>query len=202
MENPVFVNEEDIPMVHQDDDGYDDQNTPNTSRIGETSFAVPDATEATSNLRLRHLNVTGDRDLIGLGRFKLTKNPKKVATIFVFYNSDRWVPLTKQTGEFFTPKTLKDRFGGVNKMKHFLGVDKTPPALERSFKAVKKLKGELPTDIEMESTPPEELSSMAEEIHVKTREASQNTDLDMREFLGLDKALQSIQSKLLNNTSK
>ena len=87
-------------------------------------------------------------------------------------------------------------------MKHFLGVDKTPPALERSFKAAKKLKGELPTDIEIESTPPEELSSMAEEIHVKTREASQNTDLDMREFLGLDKALQSIQGELLNNTSK
>ena len=54
----------------------------------------------------------------------------------------------------------------------------------------------------MESIPPEELSSLTEEIHVKTREASQNTNLDMREFLGIDKALQSIQDKLLNNTSK
>ena len=43
---------------------------------------------------------------------------------------------------------------------------------------------------------------MAEEIHVKTREASQNTDLDMREILGIDKALQSIQCELLNNASK
>ena len=60
----------------------------------------------------------------------------------------------------------------------------------------------MPTDIEMESIPPEELSSLAEEIHVKTREALQNTDLDMREFLGIDKALQSIQGELLNNTSK
>ena len=34
-------------------------------------------------------------------------------------------------------------------------------------------------DIEMESIPPEELSSLAGEIHVETREASQNTDLDM-----------------------
>ena len=57
-------------------------------------------------------------------------------------------------------------------------------------------------DIEMESIPPEELSSLAEEIHVETREASQNTDLDMREFLGINKALQSIQGELLNNTSK
>ena len=44
--------------------------------------------------------------------------------------------------------------------------------------------------------------SLVENIHVKTREASQNTDLDMREFLGIDKALQSIQGELLNNTSK
>ena len=103
----------------------------------------------------------------------------KEATIFEFYNNDRWVPLTKQTGKFFTPKTLRDRFGGVNTMKNFLGVDKTPPSLERFFKAATRLKGELLTDLEMESIPLEELSSLVEDIHVKTREASQNTDLDM-----------------------
>ena len=43
---------------------------------------------------------------------------------------------------------------------------------------------------------------MAEDIHVKIREASQNTNLDMREFLGVNKVLQSIQGQLLNNTSK
>ena len=43
---------------------------------------------------------------------------------------------------------------------------------------------------------------MAEEIYVKTREANQNIDLDMREFLGIDKALQSIQGELVNNTLK
>ena len=52
MDNPVFVNEEGIPMVHQDED-YDDYNTPNTSRIDETSYTAPDTTEATSTLRLR-----------------------------------------------------------------------------------------------------------------------------------------------------
>ena len=41
-----------------------------------------------------------------------------------------------------------------------------------------------------------------EDIHVKTLKASHNTDFDMREFLGTDKALQSIQGELLNNTSK
>ena len=42
-------------------------------------------------------------------------------------------------------------------MKNFLGFDKTPPALERSFKAATKLIHVLPTDIGMESIPPEEL---------------------------------------------
>ena len=100
MGNPVFVNEEDIPMVHEDDD-YDDYNTLNTSRVDETSFTVPDTTEATSTLRLRqkvkrvkitalyrHLNVTGNIDLIDLDRFRLTMDPKKEITIFEFYSGD------------------------------------------------------------------------------------------------------------------
>ena len=87
-------------------------------------------------------------------------------------------------------------------MKSVLNLDETPSALERSFKAATKLSHELPTDIEMESMPLEELSSLVKDIHVKTREASQNTDLDMREFLGNDKSLQAIQGELFNNTSK
>ena len=87
-------------------------------------------------------------------------------------------------------------------MKNVLDIDKTPPALEKSFKAATKFIRELPTDIEMESIPPEELSSLIQDIHVKTREASQQTNLDMREFPGIDKALQSIQGELLNNISK
>ena len=74
-------------------------------------------------------------------------------------------------------------------MKSVLSLDETPSALEIYFKAATKIKGELLTDLEMESIPLKELSSLAEDIHVKTREASQNTDLDMREFLGIDKAL-------------
>ena len=149
----------------------------------------------------KHVNVTGNLDLINLNRFKLTTDAKKGATVFKFYDSDKWVPLTK-TGEFLAPKTLRDRFGEVNAIKNCLGIDKTPPALERSFKAANKLNRELPTDIEMESIPLMELLSLAVDVLAKTREASQNTDLDMREFLGIGKALQTIQGELLNNTSK
>ena len=42
-------------------------------------------------------------------------------------------------------------------MKNFLGVDKTPSALERSFRAATKLKSELPKDLEMERIPLKEL---------------------------------------------
>ena len=43
---------------------------------------------------------------------------------------------------------------------------------------------------------------MTKDIHIKTQESSQNTSFDMREFLATDKAMQSIQGELLNNTSK
>ena len=89
MDNPTFVGEDDMPMVHQDDD-YDDYNTPNTSRVDETSFTVPDITETTSTLLLRqkvkrdkinalyrHVNVTGDIDLIDLDWFRLITGSEK-----------------------------------------------------------------------------------------------------------------------------
>ena len=138
MDNPVFANEENIQMVEKD---YDDYSTPNTSRIDETSFAAPSTTEATSILRLRqkvkrdklnalyrHLNLTGNPDLIDLNRFRVTKDLKKGVTIFELHNGDRWAPLTKETGDFLASKTLRDRFSGVITMKNFLGIDRTPPA--------------------------------------------------------------------------
>ena len=88
MDNPAFIDEETIPMVHQDED-YDEYNTPNTSRINETSFMEPDATEATSTLQLRqklkqnkiaalyrHLNVRGDPGLADIDRFMVKKKSK------------------------------------------------------------------------------------------------------------------------------
>ena len=51
MDNPRFVDEETIPRLRDED--YDDYNTPNTSKVDETSFAEPDTTEATLTLQLR-----------------------------------------------------------------------------------------------------------------------------------------------------
>ena len=88
MDKPVFVDKENILLVQDED--YDDCRTPDTSRVDETSFTIPDTIEATSTLRLRqkvkrdkitalyrHLNVTGKIDLIDLGQFRLTADQKK-----------------------------------------------------------------------------------------------------------------------------
>ena len=153
----------------------------------------------------RNLNVTGDPGLANIDRFMIKKKIQTGNTDLLFLGGNKhWQSLTnKRTGEFLAAKTLREKFGGLYIMKSVLSLDETPSGLERSFKAATKLRRDLPTDIEMESIPREELSSLAEDIHVKTREASQNTDLDMREFLGIDKALQIIQhGELVNNTSK
>ena len=57
-------------------------------------------------------------------------------------------------------------------MKSVLSLDETPSALERSVKAATKLSRDLPTDLEMEGIPLKDLSSLVENIPVKTREAS------------------------------
>ena len=56
-------------------------------------------------------------------------------------------------------------------MKSVLSLDETPSTLERSFKAATKLHHELPTNLEMESIPLKELSSLVKNIHIKTQES-------------------------------
>ena len=148
--------------------------------------------------------MTGDPGLADLDRFDLKKNPKtgNIELLFLDENN-QWQSLTnKRTGEFLAAKTLREKFGGLNIIKSVLSLDKTPPSLEILISAASKLKAKLPTDLHMESIPLKELSSLAEDIYTKMREASQQTELDMREFLGISKALQSIKGELLNNMSK
>ena len=124
----------------------------------------------------------------------IKKNSKTGNIEFLFLDADKhWQSLNnKRTGEFLAVKTLREKCGGLNIMKSVLSLDEKPSALERLIKATSNLKNDLPTDLQMESIPLKAFSSLVENIHIKTREASQNTNLDMREFLGIDKALQII----------
>ena len=100
MDNPRFIDDETIPLVQDED--YDDYITPNTSRVDETSFMEPDATETTSTLQLRqkvkldkitalyrHLNVTGDPGLANIDQFMIKKKKiQKQATLTCFFSMD------------------------------------------------------------------------------------------------------------------
>ena len=122
MDNPVFVNEEDIPMINRDKD-YDNYMTPDTSRIAaETSFTKPATTEATSTLCLRqklkrdeivllysYIDVTGGRGLVDLDRFMIIKKLKTGNIKLLFLDGNKhWKFFTnKLAGEFLAPKTLR-----------------------------------------------------------------------------------------------
>ena len=95
--DPRFVDGETIPLVQDED--YDDYNTPDTSRVDETSFTEPDTTEAISTLQLRqklkrdkitalnrHFNVTGDPGVADKDQFMIKKNQKQT-TLACFF---RW----------------------------------------------------------------------------------------------------------------
>ena len=114
--------------------------------------------------------MTGDADLADLDRFTIRKNLKTGTIELLFLDGNKhWQSLTnKRTGEILAPKTLREKFDGLTTMESVSSLDETPSALEGSFKAANKLRRELPTDLETENIPLEELSSLAEYIHVKT----------------------------------
>ena len=126
--------------------------------------------------------MTGDTRLADIDQFMMKKILKTGNTDLLFLDGNKhWQSLTnKRTGEFLAAKTLREKFGGINIMKSVLSLDEIHSALERSFKAAAKDRRELPVDIEIESIKLMETSSLVEEIHVKTRETSQNTGFDMR----------------------
>ena len=73
---------------------------------------------------------------------------------------------------------------------------------DRSKTAAKKLQEQLLTDLEMKNIQLQDLPTLAEQVHIATREAATNTDLDMREFLGIDKALRRVKGEIINNAPK
>ena len=201
---------EDVDIAPEDDD--DVCTTLNTTRVDEEETSIT----PTSTLRLKqqvlrnkldalyhHLGAKGSLDFVNLDRFKMKRNSKTGITDLLWYNGENWISLTnQQTGEFMAVSTLKTKFGGLTPMKNFLNLEKTPPSIDRLIKAANLLRSEIPTQTDIETIPLFDLSSVVEDIRIKTREASQNTDLDMREFLGISKALQSINGELRNNTAK
>ena len=213
MDNPAYdvdIEMDDVDIAPEDDG--DVYNTPNTTRVDEEETSIT----PTSTLRLKqqvlrnkldalyhHLDTKGSLDFVNLDRFKMKTNSKTGITDLLWCNGENWVSLTNQrTGEYLAVSTLKTKFGGLTPMNIFLNLEQTPPSIDRSIKAANLLKSEIPMQTDIENLSLFDLSSVVEDLRIKTREASQNTDLDMREFLGISKALQSINGELHNNTAK
>ena len=219
MENPTFLDDENIPLInsHEDEDA---PYTPMQSEGGtteETSFSTPSRETPGSKIiplsnELKRqkiytlhleLGVTGNVNLAELDRFRLNRNEKTGNAELKFFNGQDWVLLTnKRTGEFLVKTSIERLMGGVNVMKNMLGLDETPSRLERSKTAARKLASIIPTDLQMDNISMEDLSRTITTVEHEVKEASQNTDLNMREMLGLDKALQRVEGELANNLRK
>ena len=150
------------------------------------------------------LEINGDVG-VNIDRFRTRYNNKTGVIILEFDKTGRgnWDNITdKRTGKPLAINTIKNKFGGVEAMKNFWGLDSTPIVLERSFNEAKKLNDKIPTEIEMHSMSNEKLLDSITKIQHATRDISSNTDLDMREMLGIDKALQRMSGELQNNLGK
>ena len=110
------------------------------------------------------------------------KNEKGRNQLYYIKNGKEY-SLTKKNGEFRSQKTINTIIN---------------PS-EQTILAVSKILDETPTMIEMQTMTGEQI---IETVHALSRDIAINTDLDMREMLGLDKALTRFKGELVNNASK
>ena len=219
MENPTFIDDENIPLInsHEDEDASYTPMQSEGDTTEETSFSTPSRETPGSKIiplsnelkrqkiqaLHKELGITGDVNLAELDRFQLNLNEKTRNSELKFFNGQDWILLTnKHTGGFLAEGSLIRKMGGANAMKNMLGLDTTPSQSERSKTAARKLASIIPTDLQMDNISMEDLSRTITTIEHEVKEASQNTDLNMREMLGLDKALQRVQGELANNLGK
>ena len=118
-------------------------------------------------------------------------------------NNGDWAYLTnRRTGQFLADSTLYNIFSGSSGLKHFLVTDDEIKKFENTRKAARKLNELLPSSNELESIPLEQLRNRSSEIQTGIHEAEKATGMSLRELMGLDKALQRIQTELTNNVAK
>ena len=106
---------------------------------------------------------------------------------------EEYTNVTKSNGEFLAESTLRSRLG-ARLAQRLLGIE-TPKTAKNRYKS---MLNELPTELEMEDLAPQKLLNVLTEVVT----VATNTDLDMREFGGIDKALTRMKGELLNNASK
>ena len=184
---PEFIDEERIPLLERDENNddsvYEDSQT-------ETSFTQEDEQQQQEldveiNALERGFNVKIPpeeriRFRRSSGYLQIEKSPGE------------FVNVTKSNGEFLAESTMRTRLG-ASLARRLLGIE--TPSSSKSYSRV--LLKDL--DIEMDELPPQRLEEVINEV---MNSIGTNTDLDMREFEGIDKALTRIQGELANNAGK
>ena len=186
MIEPDFVDEENIPLLNENDDRddsiYEDSQA-------ETSFNNDrDVQEETQKLDTeinaleRGFNVKIPPE--ERGRFRLSRGYLQVKK-----SPGKYVNISQSNGTFLAASTMRTRLG-ASLARSLLGIE-TPSSNKSLLKDL--------DDIEMDKLPPQRLKETINEV---MNSVGINTDLDMREFDGIDKALTRIQGELANNAGK
>ena len=189
MIEPDFVDDENIPLLNENDD-VDDSIYEDSQ--AETSFNNDrDVQEETQKLDTeinaleRGFNVKIPPE--ERGRFRLSRGYLQVQK-----SPGEYANISKSDGTFLAESTMRTRLGAPL-ARSLLGIE--TPSSSKSYSRV--LLKDL--DIEMDELPPQRLEEVINEV---MNSVGINTDLDMREFDGIDKALTRIQGELANNAGK
>ena len=188
---PEFIDEERVPLIDRyednDDSVYEDLQA-------ETSFTQEDEQQQQDldveiNSLERGFNVKISPE--ERSRFRLSSGYLQVEK-----SPGEYVSVTRSNGELLAASTLRNRLGAAL-ARSLLGVETPERTGSRSRSRV--LLQDIPSEIEMDELTPLRLEEVISEV---TRSIGINTDLDMREFLGIDKALTRIKGELENNAGK
>ena len=186
MFEPEFIDEERVPLINQyennDDSVYEDSQV-------ETSFTQEDEQQQELDVEInaleRGFNVKIPAE--ERGRFRRSSGYLQIEK-----SPGEFVNVTKSNGELLAASTMRTRLG-ASLARELLGIETPSSARSRSRVLLKDL------DIEMDELPPQRLEEVINEV---MNSIGTNTDLDMREFEGIDKALTRIQGELTNNAGK
>ena len=186
MFEPEFIDEERVPLINQyennDDSVYEDSQV-------ETSFTQEDEQQQELDVEINalergfNLKISPEER----GRFRLSRGYLQVEK-----SPGEYANISKSNGAFLAESTMRTRLG-ASLARRLLGIE--TPASSKSYSRV--LLKDL--DIEMDELPPQRLEEVINEV---MNSIGTNTDLDMREFEGIDKALTRIQGELANNAGK
>ena len=187
MIEPEFVDEERIPLLERDEDIEDDSVYKDTQQ--ETSFNESQTELDTEiNALERGFNVKIPYE--DQGRFRMSSGYLQVER-----SPGEYANISKSNGEFLAESTMRNRLG-ASLARSLLGIE--TPSSSKSYSRV--LLKDL--DIEMDELPPQRLEEVINDCLAAMTSVGTNTDLDMREFEGIDKALrESKESSLTTRES-